>query len=213
MPDAKNLPALPPPENAVEEEYQAAWKKDPEAFGPYPEFKRIMDKVSQKMKSNAIRQFNEASREALRVSCFSECNDSLRMWSHYADAHKGICIEYETRFLSFAGGIGLLHPVNYHPEHFDATEYFRHYADDYNNWMLRIAACHKSPEWADEREWRYIDVSFRKRHPIRPKTIILGVDICEEMEAKVTEISRDYRIPLLKVSLETSTFRLRFDPV
>ena len=34
--DAQNLPLLPPPENALEEEYQAGWKKGPEAFGPYP---------------------------------------------------------------------------------------------------------------------------------------------------------------------------------
>jgi len=67
-------------------------------------------------------------------------------------------------FCSFPGGIGLLHPVNYHPEHFDATDYFLN-PEDLNNWMLWIAACHKSPEWADEREWRYIDVSFRDRHP------------------------------------------------
>jgi hypothetical protein len=76
-----------------------------------------------------------------------------------ADHHGGICIEYETRWLSIPEAIGLLHPVNYHPELFDVTEYFRSLPQDYNNWMLWIAACHKSLEWAYEREWRYIDVS------------------------------------------------------
>jgi BRO family, N-terminal domain/P63C domain len=74
---------------------------------------------------------------------------------------RGICIEYETRWLSIPEAIGLLHPVNYHPELFDVTEYFRSLPQDYNNWMLWVAACHKSPEWAYEHEWRYIDVSFR----------------------------------------------------
>src|SRR5271165_5714928 len=76
-PDAQNLPLLPPPENALEEEYQAGWKKDPEAFGPYPVFKRIMDKVLQQMNREAIKQFNMGARKALRVSCFSERKDSI----------------------------------------------------------------------------------------------------------------------------------------
>jgi hypothetical protein len=212
LPDARKLPALPPPENALEELLQAGWKKAPEEFGPYPQFKRIMDEVFNGTNEQAGRTFNAGARKALRVSCFSERKDSLRMWSHYADSHKGICIEYEPRFLSFPGGIGLLHPVNYHPEHFDATEYFRCYPEDYNTWMLWIAACHKSPEWADEREWRYIDISFRDRYPIRAKTIILGVDINDDSRAKVTEIAHKYRIPLLKASLEPHKFRLKFGP-
>lgn len=30
------------------------------------------------------------------ISCFSKKNDSLLMWGHYADAHKGICIEFNS---------------------------------------------------------------------------------------------------------------------
>jgi hypothetical protein len=28
------------------------------------------------------------------VTCFSEINDSTLMWSHYADSHRGVCIEF-----------------------------------------------------------------------------------------------------------------------
>jgi hypothetical protein len=30
------------------------------------------------------------------VSCFSEENDNILLWSHYANDHKGICLEYKT---------------------------------------------------------------------------------------------------------------------
>lgn len=33
--------------------------------------------------------------EKVRISCFSEDNDSILLWSHYADSHKGICIGYK----------------------------------------------------------------------------------------------------------------------
>jgi hypothetical protein len=32
----------------------------------------------------------------LSISCFSEEYDNILMWSHYADNHKGICLEYKT---------------------------------------------------------------------------------------------------------------------
>ena len=31
----------------------------------------------------------------VRLLCFSKKNDDILMWSHYADSHKGICLEYE----------------------------------------------------------------------------------------------------------------------
>lgn len=31
----------------------------------------------------------------IRISCFGEKKDSLLMWSHYGDEHKGVCIEYK----------------------------------------------------------------------------------------------------------------------
>ncbi len=30
-----------------------------------------------------------------RISCFSKRNNSILMWSHYADSHRGVCFEYD----------------------------------------------------------------------------------------------------------------------
>jgi hypothetical protein len=37
----------------------------------------------------------EETNENMRVCSFSEVNNSLLLWSHYSDEHKGICIEYD----------------------------------------------------------------------------------------------------------------------
>lgn len=34
--------------------------------------------------------------ETRGVSCFSEVNDGLLMWAHYADKYCGICLEFDT---------------------------------------------------------------------------------------------------------------------
>jgi Protein of unknown function (DUF2971) len=213
MPDVETSVSLPPPEDALEQELQAAWKKDPKAFGPYPQIKRIMDTVYESQNQRMIAEYTKTTREVLRVACFSERRDSILLWSHYADHHRGICIEYETRWLSIPEAIGLLHPVNYHPEFFDVTEYFRSLPQEYNNWMLWIAACHKSPEWAYEREWRYIDISFRDRHPIRPKSIILGACIAPDSRADLIKIFSVAGIPLLQASLNPRRFEVRISSV
>lgn len=37
-----------------------------------------------------------AMRNERGVCCFSACNDSILMWSHYADSHKGFCLGFKT---------------------------------------------------------------------------------------------------------------------
>jgi len=32
--------------------------------------------------------------QAARIACFSQIHDSMYFWSHYANSHKGICLEY-----------------------------------------------------------------------------------------------------------------------
>jgi len=35
------------------------------------------------------------------VTCFSEKNDDVLMWSHYANGHQGFCLEFDTTFSPF----------------------------------------------------------------------------------------------------------------
>ena len=47
------------------------------------EFKDMLKDVYKKIKSSVI------------VSCFGSSNDQLLMWAHYADKHRGACLEFE----------------------------------------------------------------------------------------------------------------------
>jgi len=40
-------------------------------------------------------------KESIYISCFSESSQLLLMWSHYANSHKGFCIEYDYSKLQF----------------------------------------------------------------------------------------------------------------
>lgn len=77
-------------------------------FNRVPGFNLIAKMIGSKSKDldvlvvKAKKEFQEKIDEAVNnakenalISCFSKRNNSILMWSHYANSHKGVCIEYE----------------------------------------------------------------------------------------------------------------------
>lgn len=52
------------------------------------------------------------------ISCFSEDGNNILMWSHYAKAHTGFCIEYDLSYLKNKNPIKYLTPVLYEDKKF-----------------------------------------------------------------------------------------------
>ena len=63
-------------------------------FEKEPKAKIEMAKQQEKF-SKKIHKIIKELRESLLVSCFSKNNNSILMWSHYADKHRGVCIEFD----------------------------------------------------------------------------------------------------------------------
>lgn len=81
---------------------------------------------------------------------FSESNNSIHMWSLYANENKGVCVEYDPSLYSCC-----LYRVKYEPKPIDYSP-----LEDLatgkitNKEMLSILI--KSDQWAEEKEWRII---------------------------------------------------------
>lgn len=58
-------------------------------------FERIKEKTDFENKYTELLAKLKEERNHVVVSCFSKNNNSLLMWSHYANCHKGVCIEYD----------------------------------------------------------------------------------------------------------------------
>jgi hypothetical protein len=82
------------------------------------------------------------------VSCFAERPNNLLMWSHYAEHHKGFCLEFRTDTETFQK----LLPVKYKAQmpSFDLVPML---CDNDYGQVLDLF-CTKSSDWAYEREWR-----------------------------------------------------------
>ncbi len=59
-----------------------------------PNLIRLIEENKRKLYTY-IKDFFQKFQDNLLITCFSKRNDSTLMWSHYADSHKGVCLEYE----------------------------------------------------------------------------------------------------------------------
>lgn len=89
---------------------------------------------------------------ALAVTCFSEKNDNLLMWSHYSDSHRGICLGFDLQklYLNFKKYHPALIKVKY-TDQLERIDYFSEKKKAIINWF-RI----KSDSWSYEKEVRIV---------------------------------------------------------
>ncbi len=123
-------------------------------------------KVSLLPEEERYKRIEDKLREAfsiLRFACFTKRHDSNPMWAHYADNHRGVCLEF--RFMrpppegSDAARLGvgfLMDPA-----------FVGHYPVRYSNDFAQVAAINdigsaiqilhtKHPDWSYEQEVRFI---------------------------------------------------------
>ena len=161
-----------------------------------------------------------------RISAFSERNESISMWSHYADHHRGVCLEFAT---SNPGIVSRAEPVRYEeslPKFLPVDQwgdFFLGLGEPDFMGLLRQYLLRKSPEWEYEREWRvffpnsgpdelFINVKFR---PEDLTGIFLGVRISELDRLTIESLCRG-RFNSAKIFLakrNADFFRIDFAPL
>jgi len=86
------------------------------------------------------------------ISCFSEKNDDLLMWSHYADSHKGFCLEFDCNREPFTK----MYPVQYSKEIPVVDPEKVLINTDNNIEIIERLLLSKYIDWQYEKEWRII---------------------------------------------------------
>jgi len=117
---------------------------------------KFMEEIINDIHTDMVNHFTNLSKHRLFITCFSEIKDSVLMWSHYADDHKGICIEFDFKQLGIKNPrTRILFPVFYNEKVFDTTKYLQAFFDKektFNNMMDICSAINKSKKWNDEKE-------------------------------------------------------------
>lgn len=96
------------------------------------------------------KSFSEKFGRYWRIVCASLVDDSILMWSHYADNHTGVVLEFDTGEPPFSeiGNDSIL-TVKYSDRKPDYTHF--DYGNGFKEEMYRVAAT-KATDWAYEKE-------------------------------------------------------------
>lgn len=169
--------------------------------------------ASESMNNNLIAEATQQTYGELRICSFTTDYKNLLFWSHYADAHKGFCIELDASILP----ISYAYKVKYN-DNYPATEYPLP-----DNSCALIPALTKSKAWEYEDEFRTI--FSPSAESIMPndgfswslssqtiKKIYLGVNILPENQERLLTLINDgpFKPEIYKASLSHSSFSLDF---
>lgn len=134
-----------------------------------------------------------------KISCFSETNKSILMWSHYASQHKGFCIEYDTSKIEDKIKKEI-YPVFYHETFFPLIKTEKEINDKKFNSLI------KYKDWRYEKEWRLLlneDFVY-----LKPSKIYLGVKFDDDNLVLFKEIAHDQNCKLYKMNMDYSEYKL-----
>lgn len=177
--------------------------------------------VSESIKTQKFREGTifKAIRKAfseLRICCFTEGKENLLLWSHYANSHKGFCVEYDATIPPFSYAYKVQYKNEYpevlYPRPTDAAAF--------------TPALVKSKIWNYEKEFRII---FTPEVDIQPpndgkslllaghemKNIYLGSEIQnKEKDTLLKLVERSKFNPRIwETKISESSFSLEFTQI
>jgi hypothetical protein len=146
---------------------------------------------------------------AIGVLCVSTKPDDILMWSHYADSHRGICLEFDRtgKFMAHAQKVQYSHervPINPYDDNYEV--------------MMEKALLTKSEHWSYESEWRLCRyeggpgvVKFR---PANLTGIIIGALASAATASTVMTWVRQRSTPMniYRASVSSKKFELHIAP-
>lgn len=160
------------------------------------------------------RKISCQSAELFQIGCLCTNPKNRLMWSHYADGHKGFCVEYDFFDPSERVLATLPFPVIYSdkrplipwgaafektPENMEAA------------WrQIMLGLLTKDSQWAYENEWR---IFVRATDPAdlkmpRISCIYLGVTISDENRDKILKIASEKMIPVKQMTVDRGEYEL-----
>ena len=157
-------------------------------------------------------------RKVTRVSSFSAVKDSLRMWGHYADKHRGFCVEYDLRALGADHPLRkFLYPVIYSNELYDLTRWAVKLAGpdrlEFNPEVPLLGVLHKFAGWNYEEEWRVVSVTpgvtADENWPVPvPSAVFLGSKMSPAIKKELLDICEQKKIQVHQMHLAEDSFQL-----
>lgn len=154
------------------------------------------------------------------ITCLSENSNSILMWSHYADKHKGVCIGIEINEIEYEY---LLHKVEY-VENFEIDQALLEEKANGIEYRRKLFST-KFIKWEYEEEYRLVfnlDPNTHQSETWAGKTVSIGTSAIKEiiLGCKVPNTMIDIvkkiapsHTELKKAVKDQTAFKLEYEPI
>lgn len=167
--------------------------------------------------TNMDKQMSQAIDNMFRVvSLAADCKNRL-MWSHYADGHKGFCIEYDFGIKNYDDDYACILPVIYstvRPKFPWRVMIDENAQAPFADIMLALLT--KDEAWSYEREWRVLIPSMLGKSEVcsPPITCIYLGALCSEKDKEsISEIANELKVPLKKMVVDRGEYNIHIQSV
>lgn len=179
-----------------------------------PDNKAVLEKA-EKLLDAMTRQMTEKLNALFLIGCLATDPKNRLMWSHYADSHRGFCIEYD--FNSLKDEV-LPFPIIYSENRplvpwkaaIDHTQESMEAATA----DLTLGLLTKDKSWEYENEWRVLLPAANPPDLKVPITAIyLGAHITSENKAIILEIANNHKIPVKQMKTDRGAYELHAEDI
>ncbi len=155
-----------------------------------------------------IERFHETQINNYGVLSLSADPENILMWAHYANNHRGICLEFSTD--KALDNLCYAEPVTYQDE-FPTINVLT--AGDDPPQMMRTMLITKSKLWKYEQEWRLVDLDGHGPKQFNPGTltgIIVGAKCSEESLGRLVTMAngRSPKPAFYSAALSNNAFKV-----
>jgi len=143
------------------------------------------------------------------ILSLAEDEKDILMWSHYADDHKGVCIEFERTESNELGDPKVTRKVAYTKNYPSMSVKSLLSEDSYHNSLMRVLYT-KSEQWSYEKEWRNFQSTGGEVYPIpgRVLSITFGVR-STKIDIDIVKKLVGPSIPLYQAHLKENEFGIK----
>lgn len=188
-----------------------------EAITDTKKVKKFLNYIGQKVGAKTKEDFgliNDNTDEVLsmdnKMGIYSLSKTPLDelLWAHYANSHKGLCIEYDLDILLKNDGANHIHsfPVLYSnkPPSISFWDIIR---NEQNN-MIKKFAFHKSKRWEYEQEHRIVTskIGLNSYNHKALKSIYFGLKISESVKYHIINLLKLRGIKFYQIVLEKNSY-------
>lgn len=172
--------------------------------------KSIQDRGLEALADITRRSFVEGG-ERMGVFCLAECIQSVLMWSHYANNHRGIALRFNFQH-HLDCGLMPLFKVRYSEERAVLKAFF---GGDEQSEAIMNALCTKADFWKYEQEWRFIEPDGAgKTMVFNPRVVtgvVLGAKTSNEDAVWLIDECIKRGMPVMRAVPHSKTFELCID--